>query len=567
MTTETLDREDVAPAEAPPRTRSPARVVAVAALALLAMYMTLSFLDDTRGTLGSDSGAKVATLRVMGQRNTFDPDIGYWAEKLDPRGRLHPMYASVHIDDRWIGVTTVPMLVVVHPLYELGGMRAALLVPMLGGVLAALAARALARRLGDGGGWWAFWAVGLATPIAVYALDFWEHSLGVAAMVWAVVFVLDVIDGRAGWRGALAAGALFGLAATMRTEALVYALVAVGTVWLELGRSRVAGTRAAAVARVGAMGTGIAGVLVANELLERLIIGDGFRSGRASATAGGAAGGITKRIEEALTTMVGLTRFPNAGEWVLGVVLVIALGVVAWGMTRDDARARRVATVAGATAVFIYLLRFATGLGFVPGMLTASPLAVAGILLWRDGRGRRMVGLAVAALPIVWVFQYSGGAGPQWGGRYVLVTGTLLAIAGVIALRSYGRIVFGLFFVAGLAVTACGIAWTSARSHAVADAMERLESRRDEVLVSRERFLLREGGAFYEPDQRWLTAPSDRERRRAFEVAAEAGFHEVRLIQAPERPIPQSVAGFSRQATERIDFFPNTPVNVITYRG
>ena len=48
-------------------------------------------------------------------------------------------------------------------------------------------------------------------------------------MLWGVVLVLDVIDGRAGWRGAIGAGALFGAAATMRQEALVYLAVA-GTV-------------------------------------------------------------------------------------------------------------------------------------------------------------------------------------------------------------------------------------------------------------------------------------------------------------------------------------------------
>jgi hypothetical protein len=265
---------------------------------------------------------------------------------------------------------------------------------------------------------------------------------------------------------------------------------------------------------------------------------------------------------------LGLTRFPNAGEWALGGVLVVAMGAAVWAMARRDERARRIAAVAVATAAFVYVLRFATGLGFVPGMLTASPLALAGLVLWRqDRRARWMTGIAVAALPIVWVFQYSGGAGPQWGGRYVLVSGTLLAIAGVVALARVGRVPVALVVAAGLAVTAFGVAWMSARTHAVADAMVQLETRRDEVLISRERFLLREGGAFYDPDQPWLSAPSDRELRRAFEVARKAGFDEVGLIQAPERPIPQSVAGFSRRATESINFFPNTPVNVITYRG
>src|SRR4029078_6689376 len=109
----------------------------------------------------------------------------------------------------------------------LGGPRAVLLLPMLGAAFAALAARALSRRIAGGDGWWAFWVVGLASPMAIYALDFWEHALGVAFVVWAIVFMYDLLDGRPGWRGAGPAGLLFGAPATMRAESLVYAAVAV----------------------------------------------------------------------------------------------------------------------------------------------------------------------------------------------------------------------------------------------------------------------------------------------------------------------------------------------------
>jgi hypothetical protein len=538
---------------------------ALAALALLLVYVGLSFLDDPRASLGSDTGAKVATLRVMDEHNSLVPDVGYWAERYDPRGNVHPLYNSAHIDGHWVNVTTIPMLELAYPLYKLGGDRAILLLPMLGGLLAAFAARALARRLGSGDGWIAFWAVGLATPVAVYALDFWEHSLGVAAMAWAVVFVLDVIQKRAGWRGALVAGALFGLAATMRTEALIYALVSIALV----GVAGVRGSSRRPVSALAGIGAafmvGLGALVFANEALERVIVGGALRSGRASATAGDAAGSLMKRVTEAFTTTFGLTRFPNGGEWFLGGVLVIAIAVAAYALVKRDDRSRRIASVAIITTAFVYVLRFSTGLGFVPGMLTASPLAIAGIVLWRRNTATRwIVAIALGALPLVWVFQYSGGAGPQWGGRYMLVSGVLLAIAGVVALRN--RVALGVFLTAGVLVSACGVAWLSARTHAVADSFDYLAARDDSVLISRERFLLREGGAFYTPELRWLLAASGRDLVQAFRVAGEAGYDEAALIQAPERPRPRELAGFSRGATERIDFFPNTPVTVTTYR-
>src|SRR5436190_601681 len=83
-------------------------------------------------------------------------------------------------------------------------------------------------------GWQAYWVVGLASPITVYALDLWEHAPGAACMVGAIALLVGIVDGESVWPRALGAGALLGLAATMRTEAFPYALVAVGTTCLFL---------------------------------------------------------------------------------------------------------------------------------------------------------------------------------------------------------------------------------------------------------------------------------------------------------------------------------------------
>ena len=208
-----------------PRRDASTRVLA-ACLGLLVVYAVLSSLLDPRGTLGSDSAGKLATLRAIDQRGAIDVDVGYWAEDVDPTGEFHPLYYTNRVGGKWVQVTTLPQLVVAYPLYRVVGPRAVLLFPMLGALLTALAARALARRLSTDRGWVAFWVVGLTTPVAIYALDVWEHSLGLGLMAWGAVFLLDVAAGRGGWRAALAGGLLFGAAATMRTEALVPLAVA-----------------------------------------------------------------------------------------------------------------------------------------------------------------------------------------------------------------------------------------------------------------------------------------------------------------------------------------------------
>src|SRR5947209_19202619 len=104
----------------------------VAGAVLLAIYVALSFLNDTHGYLGTDTGGKVATLRVMATEHSRVPDLHYWAVAADPAGKVYPLYYTSHFGSDWVNVTTLPMLYVGYPLYRVGGYRLALLLPMLG---------------------------------------------------------------------------------------------------------------------------------------------------------------------------------------------------------------------------------------------------------------------------------------------------------------------------------------------------------------------------------------------------------------------------------------------------
>jgi hypothetical protein len=438
---------------------------------------------------------------------------------------------------------------------------------MFGAVLTALAARALARRLGGGDGWWTFWAVGLATPVAIYALDFWEHSLGTGLVLSAIVLVLDVFDDRAGWRAGLSAGALFGLAATMRTEALVYAVVIAALAAFTYPSRRGLRTVRDAVTRGAPVAVGLGAVLAANQLLERISLGGGLRAARAGGTAAQAAGDLGVRAREAVTTTIGLSRFDRPLDWFLGGAIVIAIALAVRAVVRTGDAARRLAAVALAVAGVLYAIRFADGFGFVPGVLTASPIAVAGLTLgWRDPRGARLALAALAPLPLVWLFQFSGGAGPQWGGRYALTTGLLLAVVGVGVVGRARRAAAITVLALGLAVSACGVAWLSVRSHSVADAMEQLVARNDEAVLSLEAHLLREGGAFYDGDQQWLTATNDREVDEAVRVLRRAGVRQVAVIGLAGSPIPDGLGPFQRGDSSSLELLPGVRFTVTSYQ-
>jgi hypothetical protein len=558
--------QDAEPARVGARGRARARTwprVVGACLVLLGIYGSLSLLNDPRGTLGSDSAGKLATLSVMNHNGSLDVDVGYWAAQADPTGALHPLYYTNAVGGKWVQVTTLPQLVAAYPLYRIGGPRAVLLLPMLGALLTALAARALARRLSGGSGWLAFWVIGLATPVAIYALDVWEHSLGLGLMTWGAVVLLDVADGRGGWRAALAGGALFGAAATMRTEALVPLAVASTIACIAvLVRDR---KIMPAALRGAAIVAGAATALLGEHVLERVVLGVDLRAGRASHTAAAAGTGTVERAKEALVTAVGLNGFEPSTDWVLGGAIVLLVGGGAWWLARRPAR---VPLGAGlfALAAALYVARFSVGLGFVPGLFTACPLAAAGLALaWSRGAFRLPALLAVVTLPIVWIAQYSGNAKPQWGGRYVLLSAVLLAVIAVVALRDR-RVALVTTVAFSLVVTLCGVAWLSERSHAIADGMETLIARNDQAVVSTEGHLLREGGAFYHAGRHWLTATSRPQLLRAVRIVGDAGDTEVAVVAPARQPLPARLGRFTRARADRLEIRPGERLQVVTYR-
>jgi hypothetical protein len=537
----------------------------VACLVLLAVYVTCTFaLNDPRGTLGTDTGGKLATLHVMDQKGSLVPDIGYWAAKSDPKGDLHPLFYTFKVDGKWVNVTTLPMVYAAYPLFEVGGDRAVLLLPMLGSILCALAARVLARRLGRGSGWTAFWVIGLLSPLAIYALDFWEHSLGLALMLWGVVLLLRTLDSSR-LRDAAFAGVFFGGAATMRTEALVYLVVCGGVVCLvRLARTRSFGDT---FLRGCALVAGAAVPLVANDVFEQLVLGGTIRAGRAAGTAADAGVSATVRVQEAFTTLLGMNRFTHTADYVFGALIVICLVLGVRSLLRAGDRIPVSASAAFAGAFFLYLVGFSAGLGFVPGMLTASPFAALGIVLgWR--RDVRIITvMAVASLPVVWFFQYSGGAGPQWGGRYTLLSGALLLVAATVVLEGHRAALIAACIVAAI-VTSFGLAWLSVRSHWAAHGIEQIVQRHDQAVISGEAHVFREGGAFYDPSRHWLTTTNDKELHEAVRIVRDSGDDEFGYVVTDGSHIPRVIDGYRRDGVDKVQFLrSDIYLEVATFRA
>ncbi len=535
-------------------------------LILVGVYALCSLLVDPGGYLGADTGAKVYTLEVMERENSWSPDIGYWAEDLDPSGDLHPVYQTRLRDDgTWVAVTTLPMLELAYPLYRVGGYPATLAIPIVAGALAAVAARAVARRVRPTtDGWATFWVVGLASPVLVYSLDLWEHGAGLAAMTGAVAILLGTLDERPWWTAAFA-GMLLGLAAVMRNEAFVYTLVIVGVICVEHLRSRRTVLMPVLVGSAGVIGFAVS--WVANLMVESSLEGPsrGSRAtGRVSTVASTQlVDELGQRGREGLQTLVGLVAGDPITSVLLGGAVVAAVVVAWWAERRAD---RTFALVCLGAAGAVYLADAFGGLGFVPGLLVAFPIAVAGLLADdRTPREGLVVVMAVVALPIVYLFQYLDAAGPQWGGRYSLTSGILLGVVGLGALASRHPVVPRALVGLSLGVTLLGFAWLVQRSHGVDEFFDDLDEVSEPLLIARQGFVLREGGAAG-VGKPWLSTASEAEFSFAVDVARASGEDrfsvlEWKAVAPPGSVIPDDAVEVDRWVLD----FVGTPVGIVTY--
>jgi hypothetical protein len=438
------------------------------------------------------------------------------------------------------------MLELARPLYAVGGYRLTLLLPMLGAIGAAFAARSIARR-GTGSedaGWLAYWVVGLASPIAVYALDFWEHAPGVACMLGAVALLWGVVDDDRALARAGGAGLLLGTAATMRTEAFVYAVVAVGAVQLLLVLDGRRWRRALHVGIAAVVGFGVP--WGANVLLERWL-GGAERGGRVGGAATAGLGGLGDRAREAGITLLAL-RSGELGEMLLigacsaglvvGAVLAARRGRPTWVLPLLLA------------AAGVQVASLASGLGFVPGMFAAAPIALVGLVtLPRSTTTAYPLVVAVAALPFVWAFQFLGGALPQWGGRYALASCILLVAVGAGALAVEGRALRVGLVALSLLVTGSGVLWLQERSREVDRFFDELVARPEDVVVVRNGFFIREGGPAY-VERRWLSAVREEDVARAAEVVAASGLTTFATLDTTEQASP--VPGARLEGTDRL---------------
>jgi hypothetical protein len=503
----------------------------VAPVLLALVYLAALALGDPRVGLIADSGGKLATAEVMAEGGTISPDVGYWAEDLDPDGLFHPLANTRHTADGWVQATSLPYAVATGGLWSLGGPIAVALLSVAGGVAAALAARHLARRLGATTDL-AFWLVGLGSPLAVYAVDAWEHAPATALALWGIVLALDP---RRPARAA-AAGALLGSAMLLRAEMGAYVL-AFGVAVLLVPEVRRRWARLPLLAAGALAGLSL---LLGNALVERAIVGAGVRDARAATGVAATTSFLGQRLTDAVVTGFGL--FPDQAASGLLVAAVLAGALVALALTLTGRLVLSDVAVKGLAAVvaLLYLFRLLDGWANVPGALAAAPAVVLVAGLARTSEVRVLLGTALGAIPVVWGLQWTGDHIVQWGGRYLLISTVLLLVLAAVAMEGAigrHRIARGLVAIT-FAVGLVGLAWHVHRADVIGaegDALAELPD--DTVVVTTLQHLGRELGSWY-GDRRWLSA-DEGSLDRALDVAARAEPPTITVV----RPVDPLAGG------------------------
>ncbi len=442
------------------------------------------------------------------------------------------MVNSVAVGDRYVQPATLPYVCAAAPVVSALGLPWGLSLSILGVVLAAVGGWMLERETG-GSGSWSFSLVGVVGPIAFYGTDTWEHAPAAGAAVLGTALLLAA---RSRWTGALG-GMLWGLGVAMRSEmAIVAGALVVGVLVVAEVRRQVLEGKV----RVAMFAIAGAGVLGLDRLAQDRLIGSDYRGGRVSSQAADVGVDVADRASDALVTTVGLfaTSPPQQGI-LIGAALVLCLGVLGARVSGVGGSPTLVAV--GSTGVMTLLAIRIVDPGFVPGLLAAAPVAVVGLFALRTSAPpllRSIAAGAAIALPITWALQWRGNLGPQWGGRYTLVSAALLTVCGVGVMAPRKRTVAsGVVLAAAVLVGASGLVWHVERTRTFAQGIEDvLALPCDQVLISTSTYLLREGGSFPEmrtgvrDDGCRMLNGGDGRLQLAMEVAGASGADTVRIL-------------------------------------
>jgi hypothetical protein len=410
----------------------------------LALALFRSFLP--RGVFWiTDAGNKFIEVQNFVAGRYRHIAIAYTGATLDPAFRSFPEAGGHFLrrGDSFYSIVPFQFPLLNAPLYEALGPAGVTIIPLASGIGILLVVSSLVRRLDSRlSPGLAVAAVALATPIAFYSLDFWEHTAATLLATIAVFLLLGRTSApsvlpderpnlRIGGRQAFFAGIVTGLSIAMREEGYIF-LAAVLVAML--GRSR---PRALA-ALCGGTALVVAPLLIAQQRIYGSVLGLHLLAHTAPETAAAAAMRIAHNYAYFLFQM---HERPLAAV-LLALPVVVAIAIGSSRTIHPAARLASTASVLGGSAIALLAL-FAerdpiVNTIWTQGLFLFVPLLSFMLADWRRVAGRpdgigfstRIVLIYVLAMPLV---LHANWTGIVWGPRYFL---TVLPLATIVALSA-----------------------------------------------------------------------------------------------------------------------------------
>ncbi|MBI5566738.1 MAG: hypothetical protein HY870_17695 [Chloroflexi bacterium] len=192
-----------------------------------------------RGFATGDAGVKLWQVQGILHTGQLLAPIHYPGAMYDPEHLYSPFVPPWFLwqNGQPYSEYTSPFIWLSAPLYGLFGHAGLLLVPWLGGALIVIVAAWLAWRASP-----TRWAalvpivIGVSSPLLIYSLEFWEHTLGTLLALLALAALIKANEAYRPTRWLIAAGAALGLSLTMRAELYVYP-IAVVIGWVVIRRA------------------------------------------------------------------------------------------------------------------------------------------------------------------------------------------------------------------------------------------------------------------------------------------------------------------------------------------
>jgi hypothetical protein len=509
---------------------------------------------EPRAVWSPDEGAKLLQLRSLRiHEGRLNLGIVYTSQGMDPEFRyalINPEKDVLSVQDGALMLARLPVFTLLSlPFYLLLGMQGLVILPALCGGMAVWLflslVQAAERRLGMA------LLVGLGSPVLIYSVLFWEHTLA-AALGLAAAWLMLAGDPASvppphSARWVLAAG-LLALGVYLRLEVLIFALALAAAAWLCLpGRRRQIALSTALLALC---------LLPYPYLHQQLFASQSLPANAQHLNLPMAYLGQTgwQAVQDLLIgpyTDEAIQSGWLGALWSALAVLALCLSLLslAWPRLRPWTESILFASLLPAG----YFLLTPTPYRAAHGLLFSTPWALLGLArlpeLWRQPNPRlRTLGLTVLlglsgyTLAMLVFRASSPHGGLEWGARFALLFYPLLAVlAGWEQAKTRrSALLLGMFILLGIGFQVRGLA-TISHDQQVNHASNQVLLAAPEVQVLSDLWWLPLNAAPLYPQKAFFLAADVASMSAWLDQACQAGFGEVLLVTL-EAGLPDSLA-------------------------